>query len=92
MTWAKVAAEFGGTAMLLTIVVGLLPQVLLGCAPTIAALRTRLACTPVLIALRELTQSHLHALPRPLGFHDLHLAIGECRSGFQQYMGPDRPP
>jgi len=76
---------------LLTIVVGLLPQVLVGCAPTIAALRTRLACTPVLIALRELTQSHLQALPRPLGFHDLRLAVGECRSGFQQRMGPDPP-
>jgi hypothetical protein len=76
---------------LLTIVVSLLPQVLLGCTPTIGALRTRLACTSVLLALRELTQVHLQALPRPLGFHDLCMARGEHRGGFQQRMGPDPP-
>jgi len=39
---------------LLTVLVGLLPQLLLGCAPTIAALRGRLACEQVLMVLREL--------------------------------------
>lgn len=76
---------------LLTIVVGLLPQVLLGCVPTITALRARLGCTPVLLALRELTQVHLQALPCPLGFHDLRRAGGERCGGFQQRMGPDPP-
>lgn len=76
---------------LLTIVVGLLPQVLLGVAPTIEGLRTRLACTPVLRALRALAQVHLQALPAPLGFHDLCPAGGERRGGFQQRMGPDPP-
>jgi hypothetical protein len=76
---------------LLTIVVGLLPQVLLGAAPTIAGLRTRLACTPVLMALRALARVHLQALPAPLGFHHLCTAGGERRGGFQQRMGPDPP-
>jgi hypothetical protein len=77
---------------LLTIVVGLLPQLLLGCAPTIAALRTRLACPQVLVALRERANAHLQALARPLGFHHRRVAGGEPRSGSQQRMGPDPPP
>jgi len=77
---------------LLTIVVGLLPQRLLGCAPTIGALRTRLACTPVLMALRELAQVHLQALPRPLGLRPPSYAGAERNYRFQHGMGPDRPP
>jgi hypothetical protein len=77
---------------LLTIVVGLFPQHLLGCVPSIAALRARLRSDQVLMTLRELAQVHLQALPRPLGFHYPRTAGGVRRHGFQQYMGPDRPP
>ena len=77
---------------LLTIVVGLLPQSLLGCVPTIAGLRARLACPQVLMALREHAKAHLQALARPLGFHHRWVAGGEHRSGSQQRMGPDPPP
>lgn len=77
---------------LLTIVVGLLPQSLLGCVPTIAALRARLACPQVLMALRELAKAHLQALARPLGFQHPPYAGGEHQSGIQQRMGPDPPP
>ena len=76
---------------LLTIVVGLFPQLLLGCAPTIGALRTRLACAQVLLLLRELAQLHLQALARPLGFCHPSYAGGEHQSGIQQRMGPDPP-
>lgn len=75
----------------LTTVVGLLPQVLLGCTPTIAALRTRLACTSVLPTLRELTQVHLPTLPCPLGFHHRCPARGERHGAVQQRKGPDPP-
>ncbi len=76
---------------LLTIAVGLLPQSLLGCAPTIAAVRTRLACAQVLMALRERARAHLQALARPLGFRHPPDPAGEHPSGLQQQMGPDPP-
>jgi hypothetical protein len=76
---------------LLTIVVGLLPQSLLGCAPTIAAVRTRLACPQVLMALRERASAHLQALARPLGLRHPSCPAGEHPSTRQQHMGPDPP-
>ena len=76
---------------LLTIVVELLPQSLLGCVPTIAALRVRLACPQVLAALRERAYAHLQALARPLGFQHPPYAGGEHPSGIQQRMGADPP-
>ena len=77
---------------LLTIVVGLLPQLLLGCVPTIAALRVRLACPQVLLALRERANAHLQALAPPLGLRHPSYAGGEHQSRLQQHMGPDPPP
>jgi transposase-like protein len=77
---------------LLTIVVGLLPQSLLGCAPTIVAVRTRLAIPQVLVALRERVNAHLQALARPLGFGHRRTAGGDHQSALQQRMGPDPPP
>jgi hypothetical protein len=76
---------------LLTIMVGLLPQWLLGCVPTIAALRVRLACPQVLVALRERAKLHLQGLARPLGFLHPCYAGGEHQSELQQRMGPDPP-
>ena len=77
---------------LLTVLVGLLPQQLLGCAPTLGALRARLSCEQVLMSLREQAPVHLHALARPLGFQYPPYVGGERISGFQQRMGPDPPP
>jgi hypothetical protein len=77
---------------LLTRVVGLFPQRLLGCAPSLAAFGERLLTEQVLMTLRDLAQIHLQALPRPLGFHPPRTAGGERSPGFQHYMGPDRPP
>jgi hypothetical protein len=76
---------------LLTILVGLLPQWLQGCAPTIAALRTRLSCGEVLMLLRELACMHLPALARPLGLRPPPALGGEHQSGFQHDKGPDPP-
>lgn len=77
---------------LLTVLVGLFPQWLLGCAPTIGALRTRLSCAQVLMLLRERAHVHLQALAPPLGFQHPSYASGEHPSGIQQRMGPDPPP
>lgn len=76
---------------LLTIVIGLFPQRLLGCTPTITALRTRLACDAVLVVLREVAEPHLRALAPPLGFKHASPRGTERRHRFQQHMGPDPP-
>lgn len=76
---------------LLTIVIGLFPQRLLGCVPTLASLRGRLACNEVLVVLREVAEVHLQALAPPLGFkHPLHHGA-ERHHRFQHHMGPDPP-
>ena len=77
---------------LLTIMVGLFPQFLLGCAPTIAELRARLACEQVLMLLRALAEAHLQALAYPLGFQPPPYACGERKNRRQQHLGPDPPP
>jgi hypothetical protein len=76
---------------LLTILVGLLPQWLQGCAPTIVDLRTRLSSGEVLVLLRELACLHLPALARPLGLRAPVVGAGEHQVGFQHDMGPDPP-
>jgi predicted NBD/HSP70 family sugar kinase len=86
-----VRRRVGPVRALLTILVALLPDLLLGCAPTIDALRMRLSCAQVLMGLRERAQIHLQALARPLGFHHPLYAGGERQRGIQQYMGPDPP-
>jgi len=75
----------------LTIVVSLLPDLCLGCSPTVQVFRTRLACEPVLVPLRHLASVHLQALPRPLGFRSPGERGGGRKCHFQQRMGPDPP-
>jgi hypothetical protein len=75
----------------LTIVVGLLPQWLQGCAPQITAVRARLMCAEALMALRELAHTHLLALAHPLGLAPPRLLSGERKASFQHDMGPDPP-
>jgi hypothetical protein len=76
---------------LLTTVVGLMPQVLQGCAPTIAALRGRLGCAQVLVSLRELAQVRLPVLARPLGFQPPSNSGAQRHHRFQHGMGADPP-
>lgn len=75
----------------LSVVVSLLPDLCLGCSPTVQSLRTRLGCEPVLIALRQLAWIHLQALPRPLGLRPPGPASGGRKAHFQQHMGTDPP-
>ena len=53
---------------LLAIVIGLLPELLQGAAPEIAAFRARLGTESVLADLRGLCAAHLQQLPPPVGF------------------------
>lgn len=76
---------------LLTIVIGLFPQLLLGCTPTLTSLRERLACDEVLRVLRKVGELHLQALAPPLGFKHPSYRGAERHHRFQQHMGPDPP-
>lgn len=77
---------------ILTTVLGLLPERLAGCAPTVRAFRERLGTTRVLVALRELCGAHLHALAVPLGLLGPPKREKNGRRGYQQSMGTGPPP
>ena len=77
---------------LLAILASVLPQRLLGCAPTLHAFRIRLACKQVLVPLRDIAHAHLHELPRPLGFYRTHAANGDRKTADQHHTGPAPPP
>jgi hypothetical protein len=76
---------------LLAVLVTVLPDLLLGCAPTLYAFRVRLACEEVLVGLRETAQAHLGTLHRPLGFQPPQGVRGERTTAFQQHTGRDPP-
>jgi len=75
----------------LAVVVSLLPDLCLGCSPTVQSLRIRLGCEPVLVALRELACVHLQGLARPLGLRPPAGAGGGRKARFQQPRGTDPP-
>jgi len=75
----------------LTAVVSLLPDLCLGTAPTIHALRLLLDSESALMALRETTAMHLAGLSRPLGFRPPLWGDGGRKSRLQQHTGPDPP-
>lgn len=76
---------------LLPIVVTLLPQLLQGCAPTIAAVRRHLGVDEALSTLRGVLAEQLPALAFPLGFLHRARGGGHPGGGVQQHMGPDPP-
>jgi len=76
---------------LLTILVGLLPQLLLGCTPLLGAFRARLGDAPVLPLLRELAHVQLPVLARPLGFRPPAASAANRRHRHQHGMGADPP-
>jgi hypothetical protein len=76
---------------LLITVVGLLPDPLQGCVPTLAEVGARLGSDEVLIRLRALAAAHLPFLARPLGFRPPPALAGEHKAAFQHDMGPDPP-
>jgi hypothetical protein len=77
---------------LLSTAVAMLPQLLHGCAPRLAALRERLGVASALTRLRQTLAPHLPALAAPLGFRHRCRGGEAARRPSQQHMGPDPPP
>ena len=82
-----------GVRAALRAIIGLLPDRLAGCPPTLACFRAALGCGPgqVLIALRRLAADHLRDLPPPLGFGPRPTLRRTLRLRLQQEAGPDPP-
>ena len=73
-------------------VIGLIPDLLAGCAPTMSAVRERLKSDSALMELRGLVAGQLRTLPAPLGFQPHGIDVGNRKPQFQQRAGPDPPP
>jgi hypothetical protein len=76
----------------LTILLGLLPELFVGCQPTLSAFSQWLQVDFTLPALREIAAAHLDTLPPPLGFNPPSCSDGEPKRSIQQQTGPDPPP
>ena len=72
-------------------VIGLIPDLLAGCAPTMSAVRERLKSDSALMALRGLVAGQLQTLPAPLGFQPHGIDAGNRKSALQQRAGADPP-
>lgn len=77
---------------ILATVIGLLPTMFEGCAPTIASFRERLGTSHVLVELRGICARHLGMLAAPLGLIGMPRSENWARRPFQQSTGPDPPP
>jgi hypothetical protein len=58
----------------LAVLIGLLPEVLAGCEPSLASVRSALGCTSVdsvLVRAREIAATYLTQMPAPVGFGPL---------------------
>ncbi len=76
----------------LSIVIGLLPDLLARCVAEVGAVRTRLETDTALRTLRTLTDAQLPMLPAPLGFHPHRLSTTNRKPARQHKRGPDPPP
>ena len=75
----------------LTIVIGLLPELLARCVTEVGAVRTRLETETALRTLRRLTDAQLPTLPAPLGFRPHRLRTTNRNRARQHKMGSDPP-
>jgi hypothetical protein len=64
---------------------------LLGCEPTLAALRKRLGVTEVLVTLRGIAAAHLPAMSSPLGFRPRARRVRSVCQRTPHEAGPDPP-
>jgi len=88
--WVRLRAQV--VHELLRSAVGLVPA-LMGCEPTLAAVRERLGLQAgVLRRLRDLCEQHLWALCTPLGLCPRPQAVSERKRRRPQSTGPDPPP
>lgn len=75
----------------LVTLIGLMPERLAACEPTLASFRLALGVPLVLPALREIAADHLQALPAPVGFSPRSPGASVHRRRLQHSMGPDPP-
>lgn len=75
----------------LVLMIGLFPDHLGECTPQVNAVRQRLGCDAVLMALRSLASQQLSLLPSPLGFYPHWIDGGDLTSPDQQRTGRDPP-
>jgi len=75
----------------LVVLIGLLPELLVGCTPTVTAVRRHLGQDAVLMYLRGSATNYLPSLSAPLGFSSLPTVVGGVTRRHQQPMGPDPP-
>ncbi len=76
----------------LAAVVGLLPELLAGCKPTVTSVRSALGAEIALVRLRAKLAPHLGSLPPPLGFGARPARRRPSPTALQQEEGPDPPP
>jgi len=76
----------------LSAAIGLLPELLAGCEPTVTSVRSALGVESALVRLRALVSPpHLAELPPPLGFGSRPLRRRASPTALQQEAGPDPP-
>jgi hypothetical protein len=75
----------------LATVIGLMPDRFRGTSPRVRSFRERLGTMRVLVALREICERHLYALPAPLGLNPRREADGDVDRPRPQSPGPDPP-
>lgn len=73
-------------------VIGLLPERLAGCAPTLTSIAAALDVPCALIALREIARAWLASLPPSLGFGPRPTPRWSRPTPIQQQTGPPPPP
>ena len=71
--------------------IGLLPDLLAGCTPTVTSVRSALGAEVALVRLREVLAPHLAVLPPPLGFGPRPRRRRPSSTALQQDAGPDPP-
>lgn len=90
VAWLRRRVVLVGT--MFSTVTGLFPDLLAGVEHSVRAFRERLGTSRVLVALRELCERHLHALPRPLGLNPRAQPVIAGARGHRQSPGSDPPP
>jgi hypothetical protein len=75
----------------LTVLLGLFPDLLTGCQPTVSDFRQWFGVEFVLPLLRETAEGQLAGVPPPLGFRPPVARGGESKKGNQHQAGPDPP-
>lgn len=79
-------------AAAVALLVGVVPELLVGCELSVLAVRTALGCDCVLVRARQIAAAQLKVAPAPLGFAPLPRAAVNRRIARAHKTGPDPPP